>query len=72
MATTPQDLDQRCALDFWIVVHSKCSQVDNQESPSQLSTQPWEDKAQEVGIFLVQESRTFQRNLFNTALRDIK
>lgn len=25
----PQDLDHRCALCFWIVVHSTCTQVDN-------------------------------------------
>jgi hypothetical protein len=27
-------LDHRCALYFWIVVHSRYSQVDNQEYPS--------------------------------------
>lgn len=27
----PQDLDDRFDLHFWIVVHSSCSQVDNQE-----------------------------------------
>ena len=30
-ATMPQDLDHRCALHFWTVVHSRCSQVDNQD-----------------------------------------
>jgi hypothetical protein len=27
----PQDLDHRCALQFWIVVYSRYSQVDDQE-----------------------------------------
>jgi hypothetical protein len=26
MATMPQDVDHRCALHFWFVVHSRCSQ----------------------------------------------
>ena len=31
----PQGPDHKCALDFWIIVHSRCSQVDNQEKSSQ-------------------------------------
>jgi len=31
----PQDLDHRWALQFWVVVHSRCNQADNQEQPSQ-------------------------------------
>ena len=36
MAITAQDLDPRCTLYFWVVVHSRCSQADNQGWPSHL------------------------------------
>jgi hypothetical protein len=32
MATMPQDLDHKWALQFWIVVHSRYSQADNRNS----------------------------------------
>lgn len=29
-------MSHRCVLQFWIVIHSRCNQVDDQEQPSQL------------------------------------